>query len=328
MESASYRSRSINLKLRVSREMRSEREKAGAGILRRMSRELHLVLNPAAGKGRAAARRTEISRYLEEHGVEISWHSTESAGDAAGIVKTLPEGATVVAVGGDGTVREVAAACAGTDRVMGVLPVGSGNDYVKALGVGTSLRHALEVLIGGKTRVVDAGEANGVPFNNGLGIGFDAQVAAGVTEAPKFLGGFGGYMWSVGKLLWGFRCHDAALRMDGETVIRSRTILVAAALGTTYGARFRLAPEARLDDGLFDVIWSEEVDRAEVLRLIPSALGGTLLRHPKVHLARAREVEVELSEEVPAHVDGEMLPPSRHFRARVLPGALRVLAPE
>ena len=99
------------------------------------------------------------------------------------------------------------------------------------------------------------------------------------------------------------------------------------ALGTTYGARFRLAPEARLDDGLFDVVWSEELSRAEVLRLIPAALGNTLLKHPKVHLARAREVEVELAEEVPAHVDGETLEPTRVFRARVLPGALRVVAP-
>jgi diacylglycerol kinase family enzyme len=99
------------------------------------------------------------------------------------------------------------------------------------------------------------------------------------------------------------------------------------ALGTTSGARFRLTPEARLDDGLFDVAWSDEVNRAEVLRLVPAALRGTLFRHPKVHLARAREVRVELAEEVPAHVDGEPLAPTRAFRARVLAGALRVLAP-
>jgi diacylglycerol kinase family enzyme len=82
-----------------------------------------------------------------------------------------------------------------------------------------------------------------------------------------------------------------------------------------------------LDDGLFDVVWSEEVNQAEVIRLIPAALWGTLLKHPKVHLARARGVRVELTEEVPAHVDGEILEPTRVFRARVLPGALRVLAP-
>jgi diacylglycerol kinase (ATP) len=193
--------------------------------------------------------------------------------------------------------------------------------------VGADLERALEVLVGGKVRAVDAGEVNGVRFNNGLGIGFDAEVAAGVAKAPARLGGAGRYMWSVGRLLWGFRCHEAVLRLDGGEVVETRTILVAAALGTTYGARFRLAPEARLDDGLFDVVWSEEVNRAEVLRLVPAALGGTLLKHPKVHLARAREVGVELAEEVPAHVDGEILEPTRVFRARVLPGALRVLAP-
>jgi len=75
------------------------------------------------------------------------------------------------------------------------------------------------------------------------------------------------------------------------------------------------------------VVWSDEVNRAEVLRLVPAALRGTLPRHPKVHLARAREVKVELAEEVSAHVDGEPLAPTRAFRARVLAGALRVLAP-
>ncbi len=289
-------------------------------------REAHLVLNPAADKGRSGDRREFVSRFLQERGVAKVWHVTQGPGHASSIVSGLPDGALVVAVGGDGTVHEVAAACVGRDLIMGVLPLGSGNDYVKALGVGTDLGRALEVLVRGKVRTVDAGEVNGVRFNNGLGIGFDAEVAAGVVEAPAYLGGTGRYMWSVGRLLWGFRCHEAFLRLDGR-VVETETILVAVALGTTYGSMFRLAPAARLDDGLFDVVWSEEVNRAEVIGLIPAALGGTLLRRPKVHWARAREVEVDLAGEVPAHVDGEILPPTRAFRARVLPGALRVVAP-
>ena len=290
-------------------------------------REAHLVLNPAADRGRAGERRVFVSRFLEERGTKAIWHATRGPGDARRIVGGLTEGALAVAVGGDGTVHEVAAACVGRDLTFGVLPVGSGNDYVKALGIGASLQRALEVLAAGKVRVVDAGEVNGILFNNGLGVGFDAEVAAGVARAPAYLGGTGRYLWSVGRLLWGFRCHEATLRLDGGEVVEAETILVAVALGTTYGSMFRLAPEARLDDGLFDVVWSEELGRAEVLRLIPAALGDTLLAHPKVHLARAREVEVELAKEVPAHVDGEILVPTRAFRARVLPGALRVVAP-
>jgi diacylglycerol kinase (ATP) len=280
-----------------------------------------------ADRGRSGGQRGFVSRFLQERGVVPIWHVTRGPGHARNIVAGLPDGALAVAAGGDGTVHEVATACVERDLAMGILPLGSGNDYVKALGVGTDLGRALEVLVAGKVRAVDAGEVNGVKFINGLGIGFDAEVAAGVAEAPAFLGGTGRYMWSVGRLLWGFRCHEARLRFDGERVVEAKTILVAAALGTTYGARFRLAPEARLDDGLFDVVWSEEVNRAEVLRLIPAALGGTLLTHPKVHLARTREVGVDLAKEIPAHVDGETLEPTRVFRARVLHGALRVVAP-
>lgn len=287
----------------------------------------HLILNPTANKGRGAPSRVEISGFLASRGVRPVWHVTEGPGHAAKLVEDLPDDALAVAVGGDGTVREVAEACAGTARALGILPFGSGNDYVKALGISTKLRRALEVLVAGKTRAVDAGEANGVPFNNGLGIGFDAEVAAGVAEAPAYLGGVGRYLWSVGRLLWNFQCHDAVLKLDGARTVESKTILVAVALGTTYGARFRLAPRAELEDGMFDVVWSEEVSRTEVLKLIPRAFGSTLLEHPKVHMARAREVEVTFGEKVPAHVDGEILEPTRNFHARVLPGALRVIAP-
>ena len=291
-------------------------------------REAHLVLNPAAGGGRAGRRRAQISGALERGGLRPVWHVTEGAGHAREIVLGLPEEALAVAVGGDGTVHEVAAACAGTGRVMAVLPLGTGNDYVKALGIGSDLRRALGVLLYGRARVVDTGQVNGVPFNNGLGIGFDAEVAEGVAEAPGYLGGPGRYAWSVGRLFWGFRCHRATLRLDGERVVEAKTILVAVALGTTYGSMFRLAPGAVLDDGLFEVVWSEEVSRTEVLGLIPSALWGKITDREKVHVTRAREVEVDLAEPVPAHVDGEMLLPTTEFRASVLPGALRVLGPK
>lgn len=289
----------------------------------------HLVFNPVAGRGRAAARRDDIRAYLEGRGVEVRWHVTEGRGHAGSIVEELGDGALVVAVGGDGTVHEVGAACAGTGRVMAVLPVGSGNDYVKALGVGTRLERALEVVVegvaGGVVRVVDVGEVNGIRFVNGLGIGFDAEVAAGVAQAPKVLGGFGGYLWSVGRLLYGFECHEARMRLGSGGAFVAETILVAVALGTTYGARFRIAPEARLDDGLFDVIWSDKVRLAEVLRLLPAVLRGTHLGHPKINFARAPEVEVSMAKPAAAHVDGEMLPLTRNFRVRALPGALRVL---
>src|SRR5919106_1158404 len=264
-------------------------------------RVAHLVLNPAADRGRAAACQGRISSYLEGRGVEVVWHPTEGRGHARQIASRLPDEALVVAVGGDGTVHEVAAACAKSGRVVGVLPVGSGNDYAKALGIGTNLGRALEVVAGGRLRSVDTGEVNGVRFNNGLGIGFDAEVAAGVAAAPEPLGGFGAYLWSAVRLLWGMRCH---------------------------GARFRIAPESSLDDGVFDVVWSEEVRRTEVLRLIPAVLRGTHLSHPKIHFARTAEIAVSLAEPTTAHVDGEILSPTRDFQARVLPRSLRVLVPQ
>ena len=291
-------------------------------------RELHLVFNPAANMGRVITERKVISSFLEkQREVEPIWHVTEAPGHASRIVEALPEEVTVAAVGGDGTVHEVAAACVGTQRTLGVLPVGSGNCYVKALGVGTSLRRALEILLRGKTRVVDAGEVNGVLFNDGLGIGFDAEVAALVADAPRYFGGFGRYLWSVLRLLPSFHCREVTLKLDDRDVVESKTVLVAVALGTTYGGRFKLAPASRLDDGLFDVIWSEELGRAESAKLIPAVLRGSHLKHPRINFARAREVEIRFTEAAPAHVEGELLAPAHTFRARVLPEALQVVGP-
>jgi len=265
---------------------------------------------------------------LLSRGVACVWHETTGPGEARGISESLPDGALVVAVGGDGTVHEVAAACAGTERILGVLPVGSGNDYVKALGIGTDLRRALEVVAGGVARRVDSGEVNGVRFNNGLGIGADAEVAAGAAGAPRFLGGFGGYLWAVGGLVArGLRLRGASLALGGSEPVHAKTALVAVALGTTYGGGFRISPHASLTDGSFDVVWTDELSLREVLGLVPSLVRGAHLSHPKVHFARAARVEVELAEPVPAHVDGELLPPGTSFRARVLPRALRVLVP-
>jgi YegS/Rv2252/BmrU family lipid kinase len=281
-------------------------------------------LNLIAGKGRARSRRVEISSFLKERGMVAVWHETQGPGHAREIARSLPEESRVVAVGGDGTISEVASACMGSRRVLGVLPAGSGNDYAKALGAGRNLGRALKVLADGRVGLADTGEVNGRPFVNGLGIGFDAQVAEGVEKAPAYLGGAGGYLWSVGRILAGLQCYEADLRLDGRE-IRSKTILVAVALGTIYGGAFRLAPLARLDDGLFDVIYSSEVSRAEVIGLIPGVLRGTHLSHEKVHFARAREVEVRMEATPPAHADGEMLEPAPLFSARIIPQNLRVI---
>jgi diacylglycerol kinase family enzyme len=121
--------------------------------------------------------------------------------------------------------------------------------------------------------------------------------------------------------------RGCALSLGRSGEFHAKTALVAVTLGTTIGGGFRISPHARLDDGLFDVVWTEELSLAEVAGLIPALLRGAHLSHPKVHFARASEVEVALADPAPAHVDGELLPRDATFKARVLPGALRVLVP-
>ena len=221
------------------------------------------MLNPAADRGRAVRWRDFVSRFLEERGVEVIWHITGAGACETASSGGLPGEALVVAVGGDGTVHEVAAGCVGRDLSFGVLPVGSGNDYVKALGVARTW---------GGLRCSSLGEgsaswtpARSTELRSTTGSAWLRRRGRGRgSRAPGLPRGVGEYLWWVGRLLWGFPCREARSgSMAGGS--EAETILVAVALGTTYGSMFRLAPEAEAGRRALRRRLVEEISRAEVL---------------------------------------------------------------
>jgi YegS/Rv2252/BmrU family lipid kinase len=293
---------------------------------------LHLIVNPTAGRGRALPHLDAIVRTLEAAGATVAVHTTSDPEAARALVATLPEEATAVAVGGDGTVHAVMRACLAHDRRLGVLPFGSGDDFAHALGLGrTRPDEAVRALLDGRERRIDVGTVNGEPFVNAFGTGFDADVARRILAAPPSFRGVARYLYGVFSALRDFRLADVALDMTGADGARQRfegpALLVAVQNGPRTGGSFRFAPGARPDDGVLDVVVAGAFGRAGTLAILPRVMRGRHLDHPEVHRFAATSVDVQWSTPVAGHAEGELQPVERAYRVRLRPGALRVVAP-
>ncbi|MDT7922923.1 MAG: diacylglycerol kinase family lipid kinase [Thermus sp.] len=286
--------------------------------------ERWVIVNPAAGRGRVGRLSGAILKAARERGARA--FLTEGPGHATEIAREAPEGARVVAVGGDGTVHEVLKGLAGAGKVLGVVPIGSGNDFARMLGLrGLPWREALEHALFAPEEAVDLGLVNGEAFGASLGIGFDALVAKKALAAPSFLRGMPRYLYALFSVLKDLRLPEGRVLVDGEEVYRGRLLLLAAMNGPAYGGGIPIAPMADPRDGLLSLVLARELSRLGVVLILPSLLLGRHLGHPQVLFLPGREVAVEFPHPVPAHADGELLPESAVYRATVRPLGLRVV---
>ena len=299
-------------------------------------RHIDIVLNPAAGRGAARRARPRVERALAARGVAFAVHETAGPGHAAELAAGLAAaGARIVAaVGGDGTIHEVANGllrAAAHDAALGIVPVGTGNDFVKVVSGIRSLEDACDALARGTPRPLDAGLATWDGgeewFVNAMGTGIDVEVVRqirGIRNLPVAAV----YITGLVKALVRFRPIPLHVRIDGvETELRA--MIVAVANGSCIGGSFRISPGARPDDGLLDVVLVEEIGLLEVLRVVPRIVRGTHIGHRAVRHSAARRVELEVPAGTPLYfqLDGELREPAgaRRVAIEIRPGALRVL---
>ena len=288
------------------------------------------VVNPVAGGGRAARRWPEVSERLSARGLEHDVIFTQpNQGELLERICSLPPNTAVVAVGGDGTTRSLLPALVGSGRLLGVVPLGRGNDLAATLGwqVG-NLDDAAERLSRPAApldvlRVQVAGQE--MYSLNGLGTGFDAQVTETTARMPRQLGGF--LQYALGALLsvGALRNGGLELRVDGQLVFQGESFLAAVMNGTRYGGGFYISPQGRPDDGLLDVLAGRAVSRAELLPLMGRVLKGRHLGHPKVVHVTGRRVTLRWSEPTPLHIDGDLEGRADALEVTLLPNAIRLL---
>ncbi len=299
-----------------------------------------VVLNPTAGRGQGQRRRLElepllmvaVERYNSKNINEpasLTWEIIETtaalrATELAG--RASAEGAAIVAAaGGDGTLNEVANGIVGTEAMLGILPLGTGNDFARDLGLGTDLSAAVEALCFGTPRPIDLGKCNGRWFLNIAGCGFDAVVAQRVNQGFRFLHGTAAYLAAVAQSLIGLKAAEMRLTLDDDT-IDVRALMCSVCNTTCYGGGMKIAPDAKIDDGWFDICIIGEAGRWEFLRTFPHVFKGTHTTHPKVRIVRARNVTIESSTALPLLIDGEVLGTTPVIFT-LFPHALRIMAP-
>ena len=288
-----------------------------------------LIANRTSGSGSAGAYIDRVKEQLSARGVDFEIRETQRPGHATELSKAaVDEGFDViVVVGGDGTLRETALSVVHTDRILGLLPCGTGNDYARALGIPTDMVAALDILLNGETRTVDAGMANDQIFFNIAGFGFDVDVLDYTEEfKPKCRNGETAYRLGCLKAVLGLKLRKSPLTFPDGT-IEQNVLMAAAGVGTHFGGGMNVLPESDMSDGLLDVCIAHDVRRLGVLKLLPRFIKGKHIGLKCITYRKTTEVSVVCDPVSRIEVDGERMD-GTPVTFRVLPGALRVRAPK
>jgi len=287
-----------------------------------------LLVNPVAGGGRAGRLAPAVERALAGHGLGVRRCDTRDLDHARTLALQAAQTGEIVAVlSGDGMVGAVADVLRGVpDSLLAVLPGGRGNDLARVLGIPTDPVAACAVVAAGHSRPLDLGEVDGHAFIGIASAGFDSDANRIANEAPARLGNLVYAYGALRALLsWRAARFEVELEPSGERLSFSGYTIAAANSGV-YGGGMRLAPDARLDDGLLDIVAIEHVGRLRFLASLPKVFRGTHVRLPSVRVLRAAAVSISADRPFTLYADGDPIA-QLPARVRALPGAVRVLVP-
>jgi YegS/Rv2252/BmrU family lipid kinase len=285
-----------------------------------------IIINPVSGgatPAQAQARRAIAASVLAASGEHGDVFVTDHRGHARELATAaVINGARlVIAWGGDGTVNEVASAIVSGPAALALVPAGSGNGLGRELGVSRRPEQAIRDALRAVPRRVDAGELGGRIFVSIAGVGFDAHVAACFDRERSGRRGLATYVRVTARELWGY--HPAVYRID-ESANGRRALLITFANSAQFGNGARIAPAARMDDGLLDLVVFEEVSRLATIVGLPRLFTGSVGRLRGVSNQQVERATIEAEGPMAFHVDGEPVQGGTRLDARVLPGALRI----
>lgn len=294
-----------------------------------MTSEITLFVNPTAGRGRGAHAAQPAASALRDAGFSVRTVLGEDADDALRRAREAVAGGTgaLIAVGGDGMMSLALQAVAGSLTPLGVVAVGTGNDFARALGLpirdpAAAGRLAAEALKGGAVREIDLGLVGERWFGSVLASGFDSRVNDRGNRM-RWAGGRFKYDLAIVAELAAFEPIAYRVSLDGGPFREIEATLIAVGNGSTYGGGMRICADAVMDDGLFDVTVVGDCSRTTLLKVFPKVYKGTHLTHPAVTVHRVSSIALE-AVGVTAYADGEPLGPLP-LTATCVPGAARVL---
>ncbi len=291
-----------------------------------MADPVALIVNPAAGGGRAAAVLPEVLAAFGRLGLPTRAEETTDLDHARTLAAAAAAaGETVVTLGGDGLLGAVAGVLAGTDAVVGVLPGGRGNDFARVLGIPSEPAAACAVIASGRTAALDVGEVDGRAFVGIASCGFDSDANRIANESTIVKGNLV-YAYAALRALAEWRPARFEVTLDGRETLAFTGYSVVAANSKAYGGGMYVAPDAELDDGLLDLVLTGRVSKRRFLLNLPKVFKGTHVAEPAVAVRRAAEVRIAADRPFTVFADGD---PIAELPAtiRIRPAALQVLVP-
>jgi len=287
-------------------------------------RRLHtrFIINPRSGHAQRALE--PVRTFAAETGAEVVL--TERSGHASDLARqALADRCDrVIAVGGDGTMNEVARVLVDTPATLGLVPCGSGDGLGRHLGIHGSLAHALTILRTGIIRSIDTGLADGRPFFTVAGLGFEAEVATRFNQLTQR--GFLRYLQTAAAVFRAQQAQDCVIEHDGQRECL-RAFTLAVANSDQYGNNARIAPGARVDDGLLNLTVIPPINGFNALPLLARLFSNTLDRSTRVVLRKSASFTIEQAAPGPLHVDGETYLAGTKIQFHLKPRSLRILVP-
>lgn len=288
------------------------------------------ILNPTSGGGDGEKLEPELRRRVEAQGIDAEIIRTEYHGHASELSALYLEKdyTHFIAVGGDGTMNEVAEPLIGSKGVrLGLIPAGTGNDFIQILGFPDRFSDENWGQFFQQASIrMDVGVVNGRHFLNGMGLGFDAQVAAENYVEPGELAkgsGKGKYIWHILKTLLFYRERKVNIK-SGASSTDTDCFINTIAVGRRFAGSFFLTPEAIANDGLLDVCMISKLNLLQRLKILTMVPKGSHVNDPKVNYYQTKKLIVSFKQKVPYHVDGELYFDTI-FDVKVLPSAVNII---
>ena len=270
---------------------------------------IEIILNPIAGNGRSKNICKEVCALLDQRGVDYCLHETqrplhamELAHDAA-----LRHTHTVLSIGGDGTAYEIACGLMNTSTSLGIIPAGTGNDFIKAVGCPKNPLQALVFILTHEPRCIDIGFLNDKLFLNCCGVGFDVMVLEYSIKAKRYFHGLLPYLYGVLRTIFTYKPVHISYTLDSGEIVEESVLLFCIANGRFFGGGIPIAPTARLDDGLFDVVIVEAIPRWKIPYYLPGLMRGKIASYPITRHILCKDIRLSASSGK-MNVDGEILP--------------------
>lgn len=296
-----------------------------------VANQVKVILNPFGGRWPGPAKQAKVEEALQQAGLAYHLELTQGRGHALELAQQAAQAGwpVVIAAGGDGTINEVVnglmqAAGEAEAGTLGIIPLGTANDLAAALNIPLDPLAACRRLAAGQTRLIDLGQVNGHYFVNNSAMGLEPMVTLAYNRL-RWISGVPRYL--VAAVLSIIRAKPWLMRLTwNNSAYDGPVALVSVGNSNRTGGMFYLTPQAKVDDGLLDFVYANQLNRWQLLRLLPQTFSGSHIHAPQVVYRQATELHITTSTPTPIQADGEIIEPSAtaiHYR--LLPRKLRVI---